>query len=65
MSKVPTPIIGIAAPSSSGSAFPVSTTVIVVVVVLAVLAVLAIIGWREPDRSPGADTKTQRERIED
>jgi hypothetical protein len=57
--------IGLAAPPQAGGGFHVSTTVIVVVLVLAVLAVLAIIGWREPDRSPGADTKKQRERIED
>ena len=55
--------VGLAAPPHSGGGFQVSTTVIVVV--LAVLAVLAIIGWRAPDRSPGADTKAQRERIED
>ena len=57
--------VGLAAPPQSVGGFQVSTTVIVVVLVLAVLAVLAIIGWRAPDRSPGADTKAQRERIED
>jgi hypothetical protein len=57
--------VGLAAPPHSGGGFEVSSTVIVVVLVLAVLAVLAIIGWRAPDRSPGADTKAQRERIED
>jgi hypothetical protein len=39
--------------------------VIAIVLVLAAVAVLAIVGWRAPDRSPGADTKRQRERIED
>ena len=57
--------IGLAAPARLGGGFHVSTTVIIVVVVLAVVAALAILGWREPDRSPGADTKKQRERIED
>lgn len=57
--------VGLAAPPHSAGGFQVSTTVIVVVLALAVLAVLAIIGWRAPDRSPGADTKAQRERIED
>ena len=57
--------IGLRAPPQAGSAFHVSTTMIVIIGVLAVLAVLAIVGWRAPDRSPGADTKTQRERIED
>ena len=37
----------------------------IVVLVIGVLAVLAILGWRSPDRSPGADTKAQRDRIED
>ena len=57
--------IGLAAPPQGGGAFHVPASVVVVVVVLAVLAVFAIIGWRAPDRSPGAETKTQRERIED
>jgi hypothetical protein len=57
--------IGLAAPPQAGGGFHVSTTVIVIVCVLAAFAVLAIIGWRAPDRSPGADTKTERERIED
>ena len=57
--------IGLAAPPQAGGGFQMSTTMIVIIGVLALLAVLAIIGWRAPDRSPGADTKTQRERIED
>ena len=57
--------IGLAAPPQAEGGFHVSTTVIVIIGVLALLAVLAIIGWRAPDRSPGADTKTERERIED
>jgi hypothetical protein len=43
----------------------VSTTVIVLVVVLAVVGGLAILGYRSPDRSPGADMKAERERIDD
>jgi hypothetical protein len=58
-------LAGLAAPPHSAGGFHVSTSVIIVVLVLAVVAVLAIIGWRAPDRSPGADTKAQRERIED
>jgi hypothetical protein len=57
--------IGLAAPPHVGGGADVSTTVIVVVLVLAAIAALAILGWREPDRSPGLDTKKQRERIED
>ena len=37
----------------------------IVVIVIGLLAALAILGWRSPDRSPGADTKAQRDRIED
>ena len=36
----------------------------IAVLVIGLLAVLAILGWRSPDRSPGADTKAQRDRIE-
>ena len=41
------------------------SSLLVLVAVIAVIAIVAIIGWRAPDRSPGADTKAQRERIED
>ena len=41
------------------------STIEIVVLVIGVLAVLAILGWRSPDRSPGADSKAQRDRIED
>ncbi len=41
------------------------STIEIVVLVIGALAVLAILGWRSPDRSPGADTKAQRDRIED
>jgi len=41
------------------------SSLLVIVAVIAVIAIVAIIGWRAPDRSPGADTKAQRERIED
>jgi hypothetical protein len=57
--------IGLAAPPQAGGGVHVSTSVIIIVLVFAVVAVLVIIGWRAPDRSPGADTKAQRERIED
>jgi hypothetical protein len=39
--------------------------VLAIIAVVAIVGVLAIIGWRSPDRSPGADTKAERERIED
>ena len=40
-------------------------TIIVIVAIIAVLGGLAIFGYRSPDRSPGADTQKQRERIDD
>lgn len=54
-----------AAPPRAGGGYHVSTTVIVVVVIIAALAAFAILGWRSPDRSPGADSKRQRDRIDD
>jgi hypothetical protein len=57
--------IGLAAPAQTTGGFHVSTIVIVIVLIVAVVSALAIIGWREPDRSPGVDTKAQRDRIED
>jgi hypothetical protein len=54
-----------AAPPRTGGGFHVSTAVLVIVVIVALLGVLAIVGWRVPDRSPGADTQRERERIED
>jgi hypothetical protein len=53
------------APAPVTTGIHVSTPLIVIVVVLAVIAIVAILGWRAPDRSPGADTKAERERIED
>jgi hypothetical protein len=50
---------------SAGGGFHLSTTVVVIIAIVAVVGVLAILGWRAPDRSPAADTKTERERIED
>jgi heme/copper-type cytochrome/quinol oxidase subunit 2 len=58
--------IGMLAPGTTRPAgFHVSTMIIVIVVVVAVLAIFAIFGWRAPDRSPGADTKAERDRIDD
>ena len=53
------------APHRTIGGIHVSTTVIVVVAIIAVLGGLAIFGYRSPDRSPGADTQKQRERIDD
>jgi uncharacterized membrane protein len=47
------------------TAFHPSITLLIIVGVIAVIAVLAILGWRAPDRSPGADTQAERQRIED
>jgi hypothetical protein len=56
--------IGMLAPARVSSGIHVSTTVVVVVALIAVIAAIAILGWRAPDRSPGADTETERERID-
>jgi hypothetical protein len=53
------------APHRTIAGIDVSTSIIVIVAVVAVLGGLAIFGYKSPDRSPGADTKKQRERIED
>lgn len=45
--------------------FHVSFTVVAIVVVLALVGIVVILGWRAPDRSPGAETKAERERIDD
>lgn len=52
------------APAHTGG-FHVSGTVAGIVVIVALVGILAIVGWRAPDRSPGAETKAERERIED
>jgi hypothetical protein len=54
-----------APPPRAIGGFHVSTTVIVIIVIVALLGALAILGWRSPDRSPGADSKAQRDRVED
>jgi hypothetical protein len=54
----------LAGSASTGGGFHASATIVVIVAVVAVLGILAIFGWRAPDRSPGADTKAQRERID-
>jgi len=56
--------IGLFAPARRIGGVHVSVTVIVIVVVLVIACVIAIIGWRAPDRSPGADSETERERID-
>ncbi len=53
------------APPRTVGGVHISTTIILIIVVVAVLGALAIFGWRSPDRSPGVDTKAERERIED
>lgn len=42
-----------------------STQIIIIVLLVAVIGVILALGWRSPDRSPGADTQAERERIED
>jgi hypothetical protein len=52
-----------ATPAAPG--FHISGTLAVIVIILAVLGAFAILGWRAPDRSPGLDSKAERERIDD
>jgi hypothetical protein len=47
---------------SVGGGFHVSTTTLVIIVVVVVLGGIAIIGWRSPDRSPGAEERAEREK---
>jgi len=42
-----------------------STQTIIIVLLVAAVGLIVALGWRSPDRSPGVDTKTERERIED
>lgn len=55
----------VAPPPSVSGGFHSPTTVIVIVLVIAVVGGLAILGWRSPDRSPGADSKAERDRVDD
>jgi hypothetical protein len=50
--------------AKTNSTFTLSTVEIIVIVV-ALVGVIAIIGWRAPDRSPHADEKAERDRIDD
>jgi hypothetical protein len=50
--------------AKTNSEFSLSTVEIVVIVV-AVIGIIGIIGWRAPDRSPHADEKAERDRIDD
>ncbi|MFL6737093.1 MAG: hypothetical protein ACJ8F4_08570 [Sphingomonas sp.] len=53
------------APHRTFGGIHVSSTIILLVLIIAILGGLAIFGYRSPDRSPGADTQKQRERIDD
>ena len=41
-----------------------STPTIIIMAIVAAIGVIAILGWRAPDRSPGLEDKTDRERID-
>lgn len=57
--------LAVLAPAAkTNSGFSLSTVEIMVIVV-ALLGIIGIIGWRAPDRSPHADEKAERDRIED
>jgi hypothetical protein len=42
----------------------VSTQTIIILAIVAGIGVIVAIGWRAPDRSPGVEDKTDRERID-
>ena len=41
-----------------------STNTIVILAIVATIGVIFVIGWRAPNRSPGIEDKTDRERID-
>jgi hypothetical protein len=41
-----------------------STQTMIIVGLVAVIGIIVAIGWRAPDRSPGIEDETDRERIE-
>ena len=41
-----------------------STQSIVIMAIVAAIGVIVVLGWRAPDRSPGVEDKTDRERID-
>jgi hypothetical protein len=41
-----------------------STNTIIIVALVAAIGIIVAIGWRAPDRSPGIEDETDRERIE-
>jgi len=51
--------------SSGGGLVPFSGGTIVIVLIVAAIALFVALGWRSPERPPGADTKAERERIDD
>ena len=57
----------ILAPASTGESglFPFSATTIVIILIVAGVGLFFALGWRAPDRPPGADGKAERERIDD
>ena len=57
--------LALLAPHRTVAGFEMPSALVIIVLVIAVLGGLAIFGYRSPDRPPGADTKAERDRIED
>ena len=55
----------LAPPVNDGWSLNLSTTTIVIIVIVLAIAFAAILGFRAPDRSPGIEEKTERDRIDD
>jgi hypothetical protein len=58
-------MMGLFAPARDVGGLHVSTTILVIIAIVVVIGGFVILGWRSPDRSPGAEDKTERERIND
>jgi hypothetical protein len=58
-------IVLVAPAKTGGGEFHLSTATLVIIGIVVVVGVIAIIGWRAPDRSPHADEKAERDRIDD
>lgn len=41
-----------------------STNTVIILAIVAVIGAIVVIGWRAPNRSPGIEDKTDRERID-
>ena len=55
----------LAPPARGGWHLNLSTTTIVILVIILVIGFVVVLGFRAPDRSPGIEEKTDRDRIDE